>query len=455
MKQMAENMQKYTANRVGTFQYRVNQIAILGICAWVIIPSVRVRVNDYIMIAVLGLWLITTDLKWLTEKWTKDMVFLVLFFATFIPYAITGNLRYGGHGPRMIIVLFPLFFMGIFINHYYMYYKKDYNTLGKIALVSLVSFIIGAAQTVLGLRTYPNAARLLANGVTDIAVKDMYSRMGIGGYEFVYAGCFLLVVAMYPLVRSSAAKKTYKFLCAGAFLAAGAVIATASFTIALLISIMGVALVFFGKNKKSIILIIVLSLVFFVLFPQTMIADLLIRLARIFAGNDSVRVRLMDLADNLLSDTLGGYTGGRIDRYGESFIVFLKNPLFGVSGPFGDKTARLRGHSGWLDTLALFGLFTGIPLFAAIYFNIKKHLQFFNNTPYAVFIVITSSMFLLLGIINSTITVFPLGVMYFLIVPTIYFLPYAFVANEELPENLKTFDHRNKNLKSVQYNGLR
>ena len=428
---MAENLERVTYTREGTLRYRINQFAIVFICVWAITPFVRARIDGVTIIPVFGLWLITTDLKWLTEKWTKDMIFLAVFFATFLPYLITGNLRYGIHGPRMILVLFPIFFIGIFVNHYYMHYKKDYNTLGKIAFFSLIAFSIASVQTFLGLRIYPNAAKFLANGNTSEVAKEMYARLGIGGYEFVYAGIFMLILAMYPMMRKTDAGLQYKLLCVVAFVALVVLIATASFTIALLMSIAGVMLVFFGRNKKSILMLVVIFTLFFLIFSDTLLANILIKFAAIFRNNEGLNFRLLDLADNLLADSLSGMTGGRISRYSESALVFLKNPFFGISGPFGDRTAQIRGHSGWLDTLALFGLFTGVPLFLSIYYYIKKNMAFFKNSTYLTYYTVVSYMFALLGVINSTITVYPIGIMFFLIAPTIYFLPYAFVKNED------------------------
>lgn len=428
---MAENLERQTYRREGALRYRINQFAIIFICVWAMTPFVRSRIDGVAIIPVFVLWLITTDLKWLTEKWTKDMIFLAVFFATFLPYLITGNLTYGIHGPRMILVIFPIFFIGIFVIHYYMHYKKDYNTLGKIAFFSLISFSIASVQTFLGLRIYPNASKFLAHGKTSEVIKEMYGRLGIGGYEFVYAGILMLILVMYPIMRKTDAGPQYKLLCIFAFAALAVVIVTSSFTIALLMSIAGVALVLFGRNKESITIIIVFFTLFFLIFSQSLLADFLMKLAVFFKDNDGLRNRLVDLADNLLSDSLSGFTGGRINRYLNSFFVFLKNPIAGIYGPFGDKTAQIGGHSGWLDTLALFGLLTGLPLFLSIYYYIKKNMAFFKNSTYLPYYTVVSYMFALLGVINATITVFPIGIMFFLIAPTMYFLPYAFVRNED------------------------
>lgn len=419
-------------------RYKINQMCCAVICVWMSLPYFKSRVGLKIMAFFFGLWFITTDLRWLTSKYTKDLYAIIIFFATFIPYILTGNLKYGMNGPGIVYSIFPLFFFGMFINYYYMYYKKDYNSLGKIALVSTIMYSVGALQTVVGLMRYPGASRGLANAGVDVALKNAYARVGIGGYGFIYAAMFLLIVVVYPLLtKSKLVEKKYKIISVLALFSLALVIFRASFTIAIVLGFLGLISVVFVKNQRTLVLFLAFSALFVFIMPQTLLAGFFVKSAEIFKNSNVVKARLLDMANNLYLGTLEeGLTGNRLSKYIESTATFLRYPLFGMYGPFGNLDATLGGHSGWIDQLAFYGLFTGIPLMATLYYNIKKHLQFFKNSKYLGYMSVSSFLFIFLGLVNPTITVYNIGFIFFCVIPVIPFMPYAFIPNSALPEKL-------------------
>lgn len=427
-------------NEENGFRYKFNQFTCIAMCVWMMWPYFRARVPSFIFLAVFGLWLLSTDLKWLSSKWTKDLYFIVIFFATFIPYIITGSLSYGLSGPAVIYRVFPIFFVGMFFNYYYMYYKKDYNVLRKIAIVSFGTYIIGSLQTFYGLTLYPNAARELAGGIwnrnEELAFE--YQRLGIGSYGYIYAGCFLLIVAMYPIiVRSAEISKLYRVISVVVFVVTALVILKASYMTALIFSFLGIVMVLAYKNKGIFIFTLILTIIFLLVMPQDISINLLLKLSSLFGENQKISAKFAGLAISMMSGTLEGTTS-RVSLYLASLSTFVKHPLFGIYGPFGggeDPTSRfvIGYHSGWLDQLGFYGLFTGIPMFAAIFINIKKHLNFYRHNKYRDYIVVTSFMFLLLGLVNPVPTIIEIGFMFFFIIPIIPFLQKDFtpeVANQ-------------------------
>lgn len=430
------------------FRYRINQLACMGICTYMTLPYSRRFLNLYALIAVTGLWFITTDLKWLTTRFSKDLVFAMLFFATFIPYALTGTLGYGHFGVKTLTVAIPMFFLGIIINQYYMYYKKDFNSLGKIALLSMVMYIIGSVQTYLGLLRYPGASRGLAGGVytQDMSLAFLYKQLGIGGFGYIYAACLILIAVAYPLIRKNAKwSGRYRAVSIVAVLVMTIMLLKAAYATAIILILVGLILAMVVKNRRTFIAIMVLATLVLLFFPQQLVGEFLLKFAGLFSGSRSLYVRFTEVAMSFLSDTGGANFGARLSLYEASVTSFLKHPLFGIYGPLGggldpNSYSVIGGHSGWFDLLGFYGLFAGIPLFFAMYFNIKKHLNFFKDGIFYGSILVTSFMFVVMGFLNPNLSIFEIGFAQFCIVPAIPFLSYAFISNEQVLKRFETIE---------------
>jgi len=424
-------------NSDGGFRYRINQLSVAVVCVWMTLPYFRNKAGLYVLISFFGLWLITTDLKWLVSKWPKDIIFLVIFFGTFIPYIITGTLGFGLFGTKTLLVSVPEFFMGIFIIHYYLHYKNDYNSLGIIALVSLISVSIGSFQTYLGLETNPGAARALGGSIgEDTVLKALYEGLGIGGFGFVYGACFVFIATLYVMIKGgSTLSKMYKVLCGLACVVMFLMILKASFATAIILVVLGAVLTLVVKSRSSYVFVILLSAGLLLFIPQELVGEAFLKLAVIFSNNKILYTKFITYAAKYLTISSGsGVSIGRFDLVLFSLKTFLKHPLFGLYGPLGDAASAtdtyvIGYHSGWLDMLGFYGLFTGIPLVLIIYYNIKKQFILFKNDRYMSLFFITSCLFVFLGVVNPLINVFEVGFAYFCIVPAMPFLGSAFIPN--------------------------
>lgn len=430
------------------FRYGLNQLMCMILCTYMTLPYFRQYLNMYVLVAVVGLWFITTDLTWLTTRLSKDLVFVVLFFASFIPNVLTGTLGYGRFVEGALPVAIPIFFLGIVINHYYMYYKRDFNTLGKIALVSMGMYIIGAVQTYLGLLRFPTASRDLAGGISlqDPTLGAFYRQLGIGGFGYIYASCFIFIAVSYLLIRKSTGlSRRYKVVSFVSILAISLMVYKASYATAVILVLVGLTLAMVVKNRRTFIVIMVLATFFLLLFPQELIGEILLKFAGLFNDNSTLHTRFTQVAVSFLPDIGGFGTISRWSRYTISASTFLKHPFFGIYGsPGGVSDANsysvIGGHSGWLDLLAFYGLFAGAPLFFAIYFNIRKHMSFFKDEIFYGSILVTSFLFVVLGFINPNLTIFEIGFAQFCIVPAIPFLSYAFVPNIRVLEKYEPIE---------------
>lgn len=432
-------------------EYKLNQIAVILITMWIAIPFFRVRLGVAFLILLFIFWLITTDLKWLTKKISWNLWFILIFFITFIPYILTGNLQYGQTGGKAILVNFPLFFVGIFINYYYMFYKKDFKTLGKIAFYFLLFFTIGSLQTYFGLLKYPMASRELATGGT--AFSDMYALMGIGGFGFIYSGTFLLLAIVYTFIwNRNLFSLKYNILMVFAIVVIFLMILKASYATSLLITFCGVLLILFISNKFTLMTTLLFTMLFIPFISESFIANFFLEVANFFRGNPILKGKFTDLASAFLYSSLGGQTGNRFDLYVSSLKVFLENPIFGIYGPFGNQDAKLvGGHSGWFDLLAYYGLFTSVPLYIAMYYNFKIQFSLFKKSKLHFYLTILYFLIFVFGLINPILYVYEIGFVLFCVIPAIPFIPYAFQTNALAETNKEKSDQANESIMASQY----
>ena len=423
---------------------KLNQLFVILICLWIAIPFFRIRAGVIFFILMFFAWLMTTDLKWLTKKLYLNLVFVLIFFVTFIPYIIVGDLQYGEAGAKVILISFPLFFIGLFINHYYMFYKKDYKTLGKIAFYFLVFFTLGSLQTYFGLLKYPMASRQLATGVSEFS--EIYNLMGIGGFGFIYSGTFLLLSISYTyLRRRSLLSIKYQILIIFSIVVIFLMLLRASYATSLIITFCGLLLILFVRNKLTLMITLLLTVIVVTFISQSLIAEFFLIIANFFSENRILNEKFIDLASTFSYSSLDGQTGTRVDLYISSLKVFLENPLFGTYGPLGNQNASSVGaHSGWLDLLAYYGLFTSIPLFIAFYYNFKIHFSLLKKFKFNVYLAILYFLIFVFGLINPILYVYEIGFVLFCIIPAIPFIPYAFKTNTIAETNKEKSDQTNE-----------
>ncbi|PIC90971.1 hypothetical protein CSV71_02635 [Sporosarcina sp. P21c] len=423
---MFETKKVLTSKDISPLLTSINHLAIIFVCMWIAIPYVRSIIGVIFLLFWLFIWFITTDMRWILKKWSLDLVFVLVFFITFIPYFLTGTLFYGAAGTNAITISFPIFLAGIFINHYYMYYKKDYKALGLIAICTIIFFIIGNFQTYLGLLDYPMASRELATGRADFI--QMYTKLGIGGFGHIYSVVFLLIGSLYPIIRNpSLFTLAHKALALLFSIVAFQMLIQASYATSLLISILGIILVVFAKNRVTLLLLMITSFFLLVVVDQIAMGNFFLAIADKLSWNYILNEKFTDLANSLLIDFNGGQLGNRVDLYLSSLQTFFSNPFFGILGPFSHiESGRIEGHSGWFDLLGFYGLFTGVPLFLTFYFNFKKHLKYYKKTSFTGFLLVIYFLFLLFGTINPVLYVIEIGFVIFCVIPAIPYIPYAF-----------------------------
>lgn len=240
----------------------------------------------------------------------------------------------------------------------------------KIMLLTFFTcFMIVIVQTLKAMQIYPNITRTFEMR-TDEEI-EMYASLrsiglsNIGNFYFVYSVPFIIVVSLAYIIHVKASKE--KFVAAGIFLGLSYFIITSQFSLAFLITIIGLALMLYATScsTSTRILSIALLFIFFVLFPT---------LLNVFISHSSselMKTRLSEILNFLESgDKSGDNLFGRLDLYWKSFLAFLESPIWG------NRHLNFDGHSTFLTYLSDIGLLGSIPLFYLFRMTYKNILRY-------------------------------------------------------------------------------
>jgi len=412
--------------------YSINKLFCILFCMWFAWPYATHKLGMYFGIVISFLWVITTGQFMLIKRWSLDLGAILVFFITLIPYLLTGEFKYSSLNTVSTLGTFYLFFLGIFMFHYYNYYKKDYPFLGKAATITIIFYLVGGIQTYIGLLNHPLASRILAQN-TNPQAQEMFLSLGIGGFGYIYSAVFLSIMIVYPIIkqRKNIPNKIIVLLWLTNIVLLSMII-KASYTFAILITVSGCILVLLIKNKFLLYSLLMVTSVFIIIIPQYYIAGLFLNIAELFSNNVIVKEKIIDFSTTLS----GGYstnsqTFNRIDLYLSSLRTFLKYPFFGLNASFGDTNSIIGDHSGWFDMMAYFGLFVVLPMFSAIGLSLKKTLRLHKRKDSFMYLLIIYVFFIVYGFINPILYVYNIGLVVYFIVPSIPYIENYFNRNCE------------------------
>lgn len=372
-------------------------------------------------------WFLTGGYSIFLRKWSTNLIFISIFFVALIPYFAWGDLT---AAPLNHLLLYYLFFFGIFLYEYYANLKNDREFLGRVALVTSLFYTLGAVQTYIGLSLYPEASRILASGSGDSPIKHTYSKIGIGGFNYVYSACFLVIMLFYLwFERKDELPRRHRMMLLLCVLLLAITVVKASYAIAVFIMLAGMISVPVFRSKTSQLFTLVFG--FIVLLVVKGNTELLFqKLAAVFRGNTIIFDKINDLANALLKGSSKGKTSTsyRIYLYSSSLKTFLSQPCFGVHGPFGDRNAFVGEHSGWFDLLARYGLFVSLPMFGTIITHLKNVAESFRETRTHLPLLAIFALFGLYGTINPVFALYQIGLVVFFIIPSLSNISYMYLA---------------------------
>lgn len=384
-------------------------------------PYLGYVIGDTVTAIIALLWFVTTDLSWLKRRISWDLVFVILFFLSLVPYIATSSFQFGNIPTLSALGSMVLYFLGIVMMNYYVYYKEDYFFCKKLAFYTIVSFVLGSFQSILGLLRFPYASRILASGRV-----DTYLALGIGGYAFVFSSAFLSIGIFYLIfTRKLAIAWRYKLLLLIALFALLMMVFLAQYgTTALIVGggvILSIMLRGNRVKRKWLMFLIILLLSSFFLLGGSFIGKSISYLVGFWETDNVLKEKFIDIAYFLSASDEAYQTNYRVQLYMTSFESFLNNPFFGIYGPNATYEG-VGGHSGWLDFLGFYGLFSGIPLFLAIFAAFRKQLIFFRDSTYYAAVLIVQFMYILFGFVKSAFPIYQISFTVFFLVPLLSFL---------------------------------
>jgi hypothetical protein len=340
-------------------------------------------------------------------------IYVYLIYTIGIAY-IAGN---GSIGNRFFeLSQIPLFYMA---------YQKNKlagrNSDNLLILKLLVPFVILTSFiTINAYRINPYISRSIK---TSRGLGLDYSRMGVGGYEFIYFLVIVVPILLFVIFnKDRPIGKMNKFVGLIIIIVFSLNIVMSNYSTALLLLILGVIMRIFLK-RISYLRAFFLSLLFilFISFIEPIILLLMGGLIQVLGDNKNVS-RILELKELLLVGDEGISISARSDAFHNSIQVFLENPAFGIitnpikSNIYGEIVG-FGQHSQVLDTLAIFGVFIGVLqlyiYLQPIFIRLKQSKGIINGFSLTIFLIFV----ILISINNATPSI---GFAVFFIYPTLF-----------------------------------
>lgn len=249
--------------------------------------------------------------------------------------------------------------------------RMEYKA-NKVFLIGVTAVVlIGSVASFVVLQNDVNASRLLAGAATELQ-RSVYYQMGVGGYGYIY----FIVFLNYALLESVSAWNSLmqKILVIICISINALVIVFASYSIALLMGFLLLALFLIKrKSKRKTIILFLIFVSAFLTFKNDIFA---------FIKNIADQLELYYVSKRMEqlinADLNNSYSNlRRMELYKESWDAFLSNILVG--------TSNVGGHSQVLDVLGKYGLF-GVTYITYLIHVIKRCVKtVHNNTSFIVF----------------------------------------------------------------------
>lgn len=239
---------------------------------------------------------------------------------------------------QYIFMYIPLFFFWR-VKNTANYRQKKFILLFVSAIIAYVIF-----QTMQEVTINPNAMRSWAEF-------EELAKENVANYYFVYA-IPIIIVAITTVFRKL--NIILKILAIAAILILMNFLLKAQYTLALLITVIGIIIQLYCSIKNQIFKII---FVFITILTMFFLPYLLLFFSETVESTQ-ISLRLYELYVFFSSGDTSGYNlNGRLTLYEKSIIAFLKSPIWG------NRYLDFNGHATFLVELAETGLLGGIPFF--------------------------------------------------------------------------------------------
>jgi hypothetical protein len=343
-----------------SFNYgTIQSIAIAYLVIWSISPPLEIDLI-YRILALgataiwAGIWLIRENPIVLD----KNQLVSIFFLFTVIAVTFIDNGDFKG------ILKQIAFFMLVVCFIMNSYYKEHWEELRWLIPVVLILFIIWNYKTVQALIADPTIARRIVRDDEEIY---QYLRQGVGGYSLVYPQVCISSAVLLWIIKVFKQNKLYFVIGIVWAISFVQLIAKAGYSIAIFTSVVGVVMLFFYKGKSGIKAFIVAAGLFALIMLSIVYVDGFREwLLEIFDGT-AVAKKINDLVATSETGAAEGSIQARMTRYVSSIRTMVTYPIIG-----GLWRASGGGHSGFLDTIAKYGLWGGW-FFIKSFYSVPDH----------------------------------------------------------------------------------
>lgn len=309
----------------GSFNRWLALFAGIGYFVYVLLKDRKVGVSYIsILLAVTTVafaFLILTDTKTISEAASNR--FLKIFFSKFSQY-------------------FFMYLPGLLLIRVLKTANREQKKVLLVLLAALYAIVLYNTFTVI--LENPDAIRHWEE------FADMEDE-NIGNYYFVYSVPIVIVGISVCMARLKGYRKV---VCLGMIAVLFLFLLQASYTLAILIAVLGFALQMFLSFKSPVtkILFVVVAVIAAFFIP-----DLLLFISN-NAASSNMAVRFRELYSFFTSGDTSGYNlNGRLTLYGRAIEAFLNSPIIG------NRRLDFDGHATCFTVLADTGIIGGIPFY--------------------------------------------------------------------------------------------
>ncbi len=343
------------ANRMSVIEFAI----VLLLSAYYIMPAVNSSIGS-ITIVMLGLaylafvFLVDPPIRGSMVKMLLAIVVLAFFYTVLTDTdsisATASNYELKQFFSRFY-QYFMMYFPVILLTRVDQLVNKQQRWILLLATLVMIAYVVITTMSILA--EDANATRGWQNF-------DEYEGENLGNYYFVYAVPIIIACLSACVVRSPF---WVKVLCIAMILFFFVFLINAQYTLAILISIIGVAYQV-TKSIKPVVgkAMFLLALLVFCLFIPNMLEFAIERIR-----SAQITTRLREILAFLTGEGADGYNlNGRLTLYWETIKAFFASPLWG------NQYLGFDGHATFLTVLANTGILGGIP-FYWLFFSSRKH----------------------------------------------------------------------------------
>lgn len=400
----------------------VNRWIAYAITIWVCLPWITQNTGMTLCMGLILLWIVTRlfpQIMTLKFKFSAENISLCLFSIYVFIILLLGGKAYTSFDNLYFISNLSIFIIGYYMFKYYAE-KKDEKTLGKIAVISIISLLIGCFFTIYYVDQYPMIVKSISQS-TDTEFM-IYRKAGIGSFGFVFMAMFSILAISYTVIgRNGLHVYSRVLLLVSIFIMCSCIIKS-GFSTAIILFIAGLIITLLNRDKINIYNVLIGILLLIVLFlTKEALGEFLTSLQ---IKNEMVNTRIKEIGEFLISNEQGENLNSRSKNLVLSFQCFFDNFWVGYNmKSIFREVVRPGGHAEWIDMFAVYGVFAGTAIFSFMIHALKyinnKLKEFNTHSNYFVILIILA----IYGFLDPFLRIYHIGFGIFLTVPSIYFIP--------------------------------